>query len=196
MINIPNNPWENMNLTYDSVMSGSAFLYFEKQFIVVYEKFENEREEILKQYDIDHNWDRFQEIQIYNHLFTILGCAMIELWINSFGIHLLTSEYYHKNVERIGIIEKIKVLTAIHKHEIFENENETIKNIRKLFDERNSFIHPKGKQFNQENMAEFAFCPENTSNEEYLFVKTTLSETHKLFKDIGIIESYIDWIDW
>jgi hypothetical protein len=115
MDTIPIYPLDDLKLVYDSVMAGEAFSYLEKNFIKIYENFNQEKEQIIKKWEEDNDWEKYTEISIYNDLFIILGCAMIELWVNSFGVHLLKEEYYHKSIERMGIIEKIRILFAIHK---------------------------------------------------------------------------------
>ena len=159
MYKIPINPWDNMSFIFDSVMAGEAFSYLEKRFNKIYENFISEKEQILKKYEEDRDWERYAEIEIYNDLFIILGCAMIELWVNSFGINLLTEDYYHKNIERMSIIEKIGILAAIHKREEINDNNETIRNIRKLFDWRNRLVHPKAKRMNEKLIIDLAFDP-------------------------------------
>jgi hypothetical protein len=192
---IPNDPWENMSLITDAIMAGEAFSYLEKIFIKEYECFCIEKEQILKNYNEERNLDRYLEISIYNDLFIILGCAMIELWVNSFGIHLLNEDYYHKNIERMGIIEKIKILIAIHKKEEIDDNNEIIKDIRKLFDSRNRLVHPKAKRFKESLIEDLAFDPKKIDNKDYLFVKKTLKKTHKFFKDNDIIPYFIEHIN-
>jgi|TergutMp193P3_1026864.scaffolds.fasta_scaffold02393_11 hypothetical protein len=194
MYKIPIDPWENMSLIADAVMAGEAFSYLENDFIKIYERFYLEKEQILRNYEEERNWERYIEISIYNSLFIILGCAMIELWVNSFGIHLLNEDYYHKNIERMGIIEKIKILIAIHKKEEIDDSNENIKNIRKLFDRRNGLVHPKAKRLEESLMEDLAFDPKKIDNKDYLFVKKTLKDTQKFFKDNEIIPYFIDHI--
>ena len=195
MSKIPVDPWENMSLIYDSVMAGKAFLYLEKDFNKIYEIFILEKEQILKIYQEDGNWDRYLEIAIYSNLFVILGCAMIELWVNSFGIHLLDEEYYHKNIERMGIVEKIRILFAIHKREMIDDNNENIKNIRKLFDRRNSLVHPKAKRFKEERIKDMLFDPGKVDDEDYQFVKKTITDVQKFFMDNEIIPYRIHYIE-
>ena len=194
MYKIPIDPWEDMSLIADAVMAGEAFSYLENDFIKIYELFYLEKEQILRNYEEERNLERYIEISIYNSLFIILGCAMIELWINSFGIHLLNEDYYHKNIERMGIVEKIKILIAIHKKEEIDDNNENIKNIRKLFDSRNGLVHPKAKRLKESLMEDLAFDPKKIDNKDYLFVKKTLRDTQKFFKDNEIISYFIDHI--
>jgi hypothetical protein len=187
MYKIPNEPWENINMVYDAVMTGKAFSYLEKDFNNIYEKFILEKEQIFKKHEEDGDWERYTEIAIYNDLFIILGCAMIEFWVNSFGIHLLNEEYYKKNIERLSIVEKIRILIAIHKREEIDDNNENVKNIRELFENRNSLIHPKAKRPKVDKMEEFVFEPNKVNNDDYLFVKKTLKNVYNFFKENEIV---------
>jgi hypothetical protein len=187
MYKIPNEPWKNINMVYDAVMTGKAFSYLEKDFNKIYEKFILEKEQIFKKYEEDGNWERYTEIAIYNDLFIILGCAMIEFWVNSFGIHLLNEEYYKKNIERLNIVEKIRILIAIHKRKEIDDNNENVKNIRELFENRNSLVHPKAKRLKVDKMGEFVFEPNKVNNDDYLFVKKTLKNVHNFFKENEIV---------
>jgi hypothetical protein len=187
MYKIPINPWDNVNMLFDSVMAGEAFSYLEKSFIKIYEDFILEREQIKKIWEEDNNWEKYVEISIYNNLFIILGCAMIELWVNSFGIHLLNEDYYHKNIEKISIIEKIRILFAIHKREEINDDNECIKNIRKLFEWRNRLVHPKAKKLIKRRIKDSVFDPNKVDDKNYQFVKKTLKDTHDFFIENGIV---------
>jgi hypothetical protein len=195
MYKIPIDPWKNMNLIYDSIMAGDGFSYLDKNFNNIYDKFIAEKEQILKNFEEGSDFERFIEVELYNYLFIILGCAMIELWVNSFGIHLLTEDYYHKNIERMGIVEKIKVLFAIHKREEIDDNNEIIKNIRKLFDWRNSLVHPKAKKLSRKTLIkENAFDPNNIDNCEYQFVKQTLQDVYCFFEVNEFIPKGINYL--
>ena len=194
MYKIPINPWDNMGFIFDSVMAGEAFSYLEKRFNKIYENFISEKEQILKKYEEDRDWERYAEIEIYNDLFIILGCAMIELWVNSFGINLLTEDYYHKNIERMSIVEKIRILVAIHKREEINDNNETIRNIRKLFDWRNRLVHPKAKRMNEKLIIDLAFDPNKMNDDTYQFVKTTLKDVYKFFEENEVVPDKINYI--
>jgi len=194
MYKIPINPWDNMGLIFDSVMAGEAFSYLEKKFIKIYEKFISEKEQILRKYEEERDWERYTEIAIYNDLFIILSCAMIELWVNSFGIHLLNEDYYHKNIERMSIVEKIGILVAIHKREEINDNNETIKNIRKLFDWRNRLVHPKAKRMKKKLLNDLAFDPNKMNDDSYQFVKTTLKDVYKFFEENEIVPDKVNYI--
>jgi hypothetical protein len=193
MFKISEKPWDNMNLVYDGVMAGHGFKYLEKNYLVIYEEYISKKDEILMKYEKDGNWDKYIEIETYNRLFIILGCAMIELWVNSFGIQLLNEKYYQKNIERMGIIEKIKILLAIHK-KIEMEDNDIIKNIRKLFDYRNSLVHPKAKKVTSKNIEKYAFNPYNFNNDDYIFVKQTLKDAQIYFHENEIMPNDIDYI--
>ena len=183
MTTFPFYPLGDLNIVYDGVMSGKAFSYLEKKFNKIYKNFISEKENILKKWEEDGNWEKYIEISIYNDLFIILGCAMIELWVNSFGVYLLNEDYYHKSIERRGIIEKIRILTAIHKRIEITDNNECIKNIRKIFDWRNSLVHPKAKSLTKRRLEDFIFDPNNIDDEQYQFVKKTLNDTYNFFME-------------
>ncbi|HCA26000.1 MAG TPA: hypothetical protein DEP32_17705 [Pseudomonas sp.] len=77
------------------------------------------------------------------HLFS---CMAIEGFINYYGIKRLGDPFYRRNLERLGITEKLSTLLLACGLERIDPSDELIKKVRSIFDRRNSIVHPKSKE--------------------------------------------------
>jgi hypothetical protein len=88
-------------------------------------------------------------ISISTHLFS---CMTVEAFINHYGVKRLGESFYKKNIERIGITEKLSILVLTCFNMSLQKDNELVKKIRELFNIRNQLVHPKTKEFNAERV--------------------------------------------
>jgi hypothetical protein len=78
----------------------------------------------------------------------IFACMAVEAFLNLYGVQRLGEKFYKRNLERLGISEKLKILVTMCTQEILEDEDETTQIARRMFDRRNSLVHPKAKEIN------------------------------------------------
>jgi len=78
----------------------------------------------------------------------IFACMEVEAFLNFYGVLRLGEKYYKRNLERLGISEKLKILVTMCTQEILEDEDEITQIVRRMFDRRNSLVHPKTKEIN------------------------------------------------
>jgi hypothetical protein len=76
----------------------------------------------------------------------IYCCMAIEAFLNFYGVVRLGEEFYKRNCERLGITEKLEILLAACENVLLEKGSEISRLLRKMFDRRNSLVHPKTKE--------------------------------------------------
>lgn len=96
----------------------------------------------------DPGSERFQKYLFWRKNIVIWACCMIESFVNLEGVPWMGEEFYKKAIERQNIINKIRLVHAIKYSRLLDHSEEILKNIQRLFDLRNKFVHPKTRQFN------------------------------------------------
>jgi hypothetical protein len=76
----------------------------------------------------------------------IYSCMAIEGFINYYGVKRLGDKYYKRNIERIGISEKLQIVLLACTGHLCKKDEAIVKLIRNLFDMRNSLVHPKTRE--------------------------------------------------
>lgn len=156
----PENPWENTNFLINNAVSFDGFFYLKKVFYEKLKSFNDKyfipksKIEEMKQYEILS--PLYFEVSLYHNLMQIIACTTIESVVNSFGIHVFSEAYYKENMERNPIVTKIKLLIAYTNKIELNNDDLELKKITKLFDKRNSLVHPKAKKITNKNMGLYA----------------------------------------
>jgi hypothetical protein len=90
------------------------------------------------------------------HALVLVSCCLvIEGFINYYGVRRLGGEFFKRNIERLGITEKLSVIVAILFHKKLENSDALWTSVRSLFDERNGLVHPKCKELTKEIIQAF-----------------------------------------
>jgi hypothetical protein len=94
-------------------------------------------------------------VQVFEYLFwrmnfVIWACCTIEAFVNSEGVALLEEVFYKDNIEKLGICQKIVVLYALKYRRRLESSHEAIVAVKKLFELRNRFVHPKTRNVRKE----------------------------------------------
>jgi len=87
----------------------------------------------------------------------IFACMALEGFINNYGTVRLGEAFFKKNMERLGITEKLSVLILICLGIVLDKDDPLIVKTRSIFDERNRLVHPKTKEFDSENPAHGAY---------------------------------------
>ena len=76
----------------------------------------------------------------------IFACMAVEAFLNFYGVKRLGEKYYKRNIERLGINQKLEILIAICLQELIEDKDELAGIVKKMFDRRNRLVHPKSKE--------------------------------------------------
>ena len=85
----------------------------------------------------------------------LFSCIAIEGFLNYYGVRRMDEPFFKKNMERMGITEKLALVIAACCQKRLDEDDEILKEIRWLFDERNSLIHPKSKDIAHHAIEEF-----------------------------------------
>jgi len=117
-------------------------------------------------------WDEAYRAATSVHLFI---CMTIEAFVNHYGVKRLGEVFYKKNVERVGITEKISILILSCHQKLLDKDDQTIKKIRTLFDGRNSLVHPKTKEIVFEKLKDFV-----SKHPKVLAVKEILNDMEEI----------------
>lgn len=99
--------------------------------------------EKFKSYIGEPDSAEFQEFRFWHRNLIIWGCCTIEAFVNLEGVSSLGTEFYKNTIERLNIIQKIRIIYAIQNKEKISTDVETFKKIKQLFDYRHKIIHPK-----------------------------------------------------
>lgn len=85
----------------------------------------------------------------------VFACMAFEGFVNYYGVKKLGQSFYKRNIERLGITEKLSAILAICGGILIEPTSTLIQNARSLFDKRNSLVHPKTKEITSDNVREY-----------------------------------------
>lgn len=105
---------------------------------------------------IDHETNELQNesYRIATSTFLFI-CMTIEAFLNHYGSKRLLENYYKRNLERIGITEKLSLLLLIFFDIKLESNDPLLKRTRNLFDRRNQLVHPKTREIETSRMKEY-----------------------------------------
>jgi hypothetical protein len=107
---------------------------------------------------VDYKTNELQEeaYRIGTSAFLFL-CMAIESFINHYGTKRLGEDYYKRNLERIGITEKLSLVAVVCNQTKLEAKDPLLIKLRALFDRRNSLVHPKTREFDPERPHDFIY---------------------------------------
>jgi len=97
----------------------------------------------LVRHETDALWNRCYRSAVSSHLF---GCIAFEGFLNFYGVKRLGEEFYKRQIERLGITEKVPVLILSCRGLLLEADSAILTNVRHLFDARNKLVHPKARE--------------------------------------------------
>jgi hypothetical protein len=87
--------------------------------------------------------DEFQEYMFWRKNLVIWTCCTIESFVNSEGVMWMGEQFYKDAIERQNIVQKIRLIYAIKYNKILPSDKGVIKGVKKIFEIRNQFVHPK-----------------------------------------------------
>ena len=76
----------------------------------------------------------------------IFTCMAVEAFLNYYGVKLLGEQHYKRNIERLGINQKLETLIAISLQELLDDKEEITIIVKRMFERRNRLVHPKSKE--------------------------------------------------
>ena len=87
----------------------------------------------------------------------LYACMALEGFLNLYGVRRLGEQFYQRNLERLGITEKLALVGACCHQWLIDEKDQVVKDFRELFDARNRLVHPKTKEFRPERMETHAY---------------------------------------
>lgn len=87
----------------------------------------------------------------------LYACMALEGFLNLYGVRRLGENFYQKNLERLGITEKLALIGVCCSQWDIDEQPDVAKDFRDLFDARNRLVHPKTKEFRQDRMKQNAY---------------------------------------
>lgn len=114
-------------------------------------------EEYIDSYVIDdladlHN--KAYRAAIECHLY---ACMALEGFLNLYGVRRLGESFYQKNLERVGIIQKLSLIGVCCGQWYVDEDAQVSKDFRDLFDSRNRLVHPKTREITSMNIERFVY---------------------------------------
>jgi hypothetical protein len=82
----------------------------------------------------------------------LYACMSLEGFLNLYGVRRLGETFYQKNLERLGITEKLALIGVFCAQWDIDEHADMAKDFRELFDARNRLVHPKTKEFRPDRM--------------------------------------------
>ena len=73
----------------------------------------------------------------------LFSCMAVESFINLYGVLRMGGEFYKRNIERVGISQKLEIIIAVGTQQLMSKNEEIALLIRRMFDKRNQLVHPK-----------------------------------------------------
>lgn len=77
----------------------------------------------------------------------LYACMALEGFLNLYGVRRIGETFYQKNLERLGITEKLALIGACCSQWNIEEQPDVARDFRELFYARNRLVHPKTKEF-------------------------------------------------
>lgn len=79
----------------------------------------------------------------------------VEGFSNDYGTRSLGEKDYKQLLERVGITEKISILFLICFSTKLDPKSGLMIGVRRIFDDRNSLVHPKTREFSMDDTERF-----------------------------------------
>lgn len=87
----------------------------------------------------------------------LYACMALEGFLNLYGVRRLGEGFYQRNIERLGITEKLAVIGVCCNQWYVDNSSQVVKDFRSLFDIRNGFVHPKTKVYRGDRIGQHLY---------------------------------------
>jgi len=93
----------------------------------------------------------------YRHATSMLLylCMSVEGFINNYGAVRMSPKYYRDNIERQNLAKKVSLIMGICFQEIIDPNDNVLRNIKAMFEERNQLVHPKTRELDHDNLAQY-----------------------------------------
>ena len=161
----------------------------EKFLIEKYGKDSDGQQSCYISYETRYIQDEIHRKVISAHLF---ACLAIEGFINHYGVRRLGQNFYKTTIERIGLTEKISILYLLCFEKRLENNGPLLKSIRKMFDVRNSIVHPKTRETKKiKNRYVFNKPKINNLHEAFQIMEDFITSICEMDEDIANYRDYI-----
>jgi hypothetical protein len=130
------------------------------RFYSICDEYHQKKEQLAKsgtdELEISHELDSIRDKAFQEYVSLIVfACMAFEGFLNYYGVKKLGESFYKKNIERLGITEKLSAILAICRGILIESTSDFLQNARGLFDKRNSLVHPKAKEITSDNIHEY-----------------------------------------
>ena len=89
---------------------------------------------------------RRQSLAVESMIVHLLACMAVEAFLNHYGVVRMTEEFFRKNCERLSPAQKTALLLLTSTGQPLADDAELLKLVRRMFELRNSFVHPKAKR--------------------------------------------------
>src|SRR5690349_14750711 len=96
----------------------------------------------------------------------LFACMTVESFLNYYGVQKLGEQYYKRNLERLGISQKLETLIAISTQELLDEKDEIVTTVRRMFERRNRLAHPKSKEITIDDKFVFPKSPDELEQAE------------------------------
>lgn len=87
----------------------------------------------------------------------LYSCMTIEGFTNYYGTKRLGEDLFKPILERVGITEKLSLIYLVCFEKRILPSDKLVKDIRKIFDQRNSLVHPKTKEVTSQNFKDHQY---------------------------------------
>ncbi|WP_155952614.1 hypothetical protein [Pseudomonas sp. URMO17WK12:I4] len=109
----------------------------------------------------------------------LYACMAIEGFINHYGTIRLGEDVFKSLLERTGITEKLSLIYLLCFEKVTLISDHPIKSIRKIFDQRNTLVHPKTKELTPQNLSKYIYL-----HPSKLEIETTMTHLEDFISDI------------
>lgn len=145
---------------------------------------EEQRPELEMKAVLDANYFReLIEVRRWGHMAFINAVMAIEAVINVVGVYKLGEDFYRRNIERLSWDRKFELILALCYRKECEKDEEVLKVIRSIANERNEYLHPKARDFSQERLMERAKGP--LEYEDYDVYVDAMEKVYETFASLN-----------
>ena len=95
--------------------------------------------------------DEFETYMVWRMNLVVWTCCTIESFVNLEGVSWTGEEFYKQTIERLNIKSKIRLLCALKYNERLPSDEAILKEVERLFEVRNHYVHPKTRSANEDD---------------------------------------------
>lgn len=90
--------------------------------------------------------EAIEEVSLLSDSTLMYSCLAVEEFLNYYGVVRLGEQFYTANYERLGIVPKVATVLATCTGRLIAKAAEIRQVVQRLFDRRNSLVHPKTRE--------------------------------------------------